>query len=468
MMSKIRMPVYGRLLVLFITSTLFLSACGDSKDERVSEGVSATKLEPIYQPHDWQPETRHLIGFGDEYEEAIEVAEGIYQSRGTSNMAMIVTEEGNILIDTGLPPLPGKTTLHKRRLGAINDKSASHIILTHAHADHYGGTDDWQEDNTEVIVHREFLHNQQYLKDLVPYFMPRNKVFFPEDIPDLPAFAMRAAKKFFPIVEASVVIDSEPYEFTAGGEKFIVYHTPGAEGYDNLSLWMPSRKILFTGDVFGHMFGMWPNLTTIRGERARFTRPYIDSLNLILELEPEMLIPSHFYPVKGADYIKRIVTKTRDAVQFVDDAVIEGMNDGKDVYTLMREIKLPEELQLFEAHGKVSWGVKSIWHAYTGWFYMVSPNEMYEVPVSETYKELVSLAGGSEPLLKSAQQHLDAGELEKSIHFIEMVQKADPDNEQALQLKAKTLDAMITRANNTNHYESMFLKKLAEDVREQL
>lgn len=444
--------------VLLITAVV---GCGESGNN-TKQGSTKTSdsKEPLFQPHDWQPETKDLDGFGTEYKEAIEIVEGIYQTRSTSNVTMIATDEGNIIIDTGIPAMPGKPSPHKAKLDRVNDKPTSHIILTHAHADHYGGTDEWLEDDPEIIVQREFLHNQHYLKDLTPFFYPRNKIFFPDDIPDIPSIALGAAKAFFPIVDATVVVDSEPYEFTAGGQKFVVHHTPGAEGNDNISLWMPEKKILFTGDFFGHMFGMWPNLTTIRGERARFTRPYIDSLNLILELEPEMMIPSHFYPIKGAEYIKRITTKTRDAVAYVDDAVIEGMNDGKDVYTLMREIKLPEELQLYEAHGRVSWGVKSIWKAYTGWFEMKSANEMYDVPVSYAYPEIFELAGGSKPLMDKSRKLFSAGALEKALYLSEIVAVVEPGNSANNQLMATILQAMRVRANHENHYEDMFLNGL--------
>lgn len=298
--------------------------------------------------------------------------------------------------------------------------------------------------------------------------MPRNKLFYPNDVPDFAGPTLKLVRKFYPIAEPTIVIDREPYQFTVGGEDFVVYHTPGAEGNDNIFLWMPKQKILFTGDVFGHMFGMWPNLTTIRGERARFARPYIASLNLMLELEPEMLIPSHFYPIKGKEFIRETITRTRDAVEYVDNAVIEGMNDGKDVYTLMREIKLPEDLYLFEAHGKVSWGVKSIWEAYTGWFYMKSANEMYDVPLSDTYPELVELAGGSQVLIDAAEARLEQGHLEQALYYIEMVERAEPDNAANHQLKLSVLTTMKDRANDTNHYKTIFLKELIRKTRASL
>lgn len=451
---------------------LGLAGCGSDEPVKTSQVESGEgKKEPIFQPHDWQPKTRDLDGFGSEYQDAIEIADGIFQARGTANAVMVVTDEGNVLIDTGLAGRPLQENTLADKLKRANSQPFSQIVLTHAHADHYSGIKEFADENTEVIVQREFLFNQQYLKDLIPHVMPKNKLFFPNDIPDLPDFGGLTTKLIqsaYPIVEAETVIDSAPYEFTTGGQKFVVYHTPGAEGYDNISVWMPERKILFTGDIFGHMFGMWPNLTTIRGERARFTRPYIDSLNLILELEPEMLIPSHFYPVKGKEYIAETVKKTRDAVQYVDDAVIEGMNAGKDVYTLMDEIKLPEELYLFEAHGKIAWGVKSIWEAYTGWFKMETANEMYSVPVTQTYPEVIELAGGTEPVIKTAKSNFEKGNLEKALYFTDMVEQVEPENKSNNQLRYSILVAMEERANDVNHYETFFLRELVRKAKARL
>ena len=87
---------------------------------------------------------------------------------------------------------------------------------------------------------------------------------------------------------------SDTYAFEQGGVRFEVMAMPGAEGSDGLVVWLPDHEILFTGDLYGHTFPMWPNLTTIRGERPRFPLPYVDSINRVLALNPKILIPSHF------------------------------------------------------------------------------------------------------------------------------------------------------------------------------
>ena len=65
--------------------------------------------------------------------------------------------------------------------------------------------------------------------------------------------------------------------------------------------------------------------------------------------------------------------------------------DGKDVFTLMHEIKLPENLNVGEGYGKLTWSIRGIYEGYAGWFDL-NPATMYETPPSSVYADLVKLA----------------------------------------------------------------------------
>ena len=84
------------------------------------------------------------------------------------------------------------------------------------------------------------------------------------------------------------------------------------------------------------------------------------------------------------------------------------MNAGKDVRTLMREITLPEHLEVGQGYGKVSWDVRAIWENYSGWFHHRSTTELYPVGPDDVSADLVELAG-ADALVARAQAHLDAG-----------------------------------------------------------
>jgi hypothetical protein len=65
---------------------------------------------------------------------------------------------------------------------------------------------------------------------------------------------------------------------------------------------------------------------------------------------------------------------------------------GKDVYTLMREISLPDKLKIGEFHGNVCWAVRAIWREYSGWFLYDCTTSLYGNPRLSVDKDLVELA----------------------------------------------------------------------------
>lgn len=405
--------------------------------------------------------TRDLKAFGRDLDAAVQVHDIVYQARATANANMVVTSDGNVVIDTGLPQLGGGVPHY---LKDVNDLPFTHLIATHAHADHYGAADEFIQDGTEVIVHAEFPHNQRYLKALAPTLMQRNQIFFPDDVPNLPAFALA---RVYPTIEPTRLV-YDRYDFEQGGVRFEVLSMPGAEGSDGLAVWLPDQKILFTGDLWGHIFPMWPNLTTIRGERARFPMPYVDSLNRILELDPILLVPSHFEPIEGRERIREGITRMRDAVVYVHDRVIEGINDGKTVETMMREITLPEEIAVPEVHGKVSWGVRSIYDAYLGWFHLQSTTELYDVPVRDVYPEIVEAAGGADQIAERAAASIERAEPERALHLSEMALAASPGHRRALEVRLAALEMLLVRSGDVNHYEVEWLKHRIAATREEL
>lgn len=129
----------------------------------------------------------------------------------------------------------------------------------------------------------------------------------------------------------------------------------------------------------------------------------------MLECGPQRLITGHFAPIEGADRIAEEVTALRDAMRAVHDRTAELMNSGADLYTAMREVRVPERFDIGEGYGKTSWNVRAIWEMYTGWFRHRSTTELYGVPPDSVAADVVD-AAGAETLDEAARAHLDAGQ----------------------------------------------------------
>ncbi len=386
--------------------------------------------------------------------EVRKLADNVYQARGVANTHLITTSEGHVVFDTGLSLQAAK----QRRLldEAVPDAPITHVILSHSHQDHAGGTPFWLEPGTEIVAHREYPEEQRYLKELEDFFWFRNRTLFPfmpENPPKSGPFAYGG------VVPTILVDQPEIFRFEQGGTRFEVLPTPGAEGADNLSLWLPDQKILFSGDFFGPNFPQFPNVFTMRGEKVRKPIEYITSLEQIIALEPEMIVPSHQDPIVGRERILADLILMRDAVRYVHDATIAGMNAGKTVNELMQEIVLPPELEVTQIHGRVSWAVKSIWEYYSTWFHFDSTTELYPVPASAVHAEIAELAG-VEALVEKAAVHLASGRNVEALHILEIALAGDPSDRMALETRRAALQALLEEANATfqNSYEMDWLK----------
>lgn len=369
-------------------------------------------------------------GFG----EPTQIHPAIYQARSISNTTLVATSEGNVIIDTSLAQL---APLHKRILSQVNDLPVKAIILTHGHQDHTGGIGVWREPGTEVIAQRNFAKLLNYQGRLAPLFARRNSAQF--NVANLRGVAKG---NFGATIETTITFD-ESYTFRLGEVTFELYHTPG-ETEDHLSVWIPEYKAAFVGDNYYNSF---PNVYSLRGTQPRSALDYVASLDKVLSWRPELVVPGHGEPIRGWDKINERLTRQRNAIQYVHDETVRGMNAGKDVYTLMQEIKLPPDLQVPEKYGSVAWSVRGIYEGYIGWFDGEAAN-MYAESPSEADAELVRLAGGPGKVALRADALLDEGRLVRSLRLANTALACEPRHELALRTRLAALEALLAKANN--------------------
>ena len=467
---------WAKSLLLVLTGVLVASGYWLYVDEDAGRGVKK-KAQLVALDAIGDAATRRIAGDGDDatHGSAVElikrpievkqIAENVYQATGVGNVMMVTTDEGNVLFDAGLVL---QTPKQLAALQSVSDAPIHTIVLSHSHADHIGGTRFFAAEDTRIIAHEQFSEEQRYLMELEPYQYQRNRTLFPwmpawEDRPDI------AMMRYGGIEPDLTVDDWERYSFTLGGVEFVVLGTPGAEGADNVVMWLPQQKILFSGDFFGPQFPQFPNVFTMRGEKVRKPMEYVKSLDFLMPLGAEIVVPSHLDPTFGAAQIRADMQRIRDAVQYVHDQTVAGMNAGKTVHQLMREITLPLELDLVQNHGKVDWAVRSIWDYYMTWFHFDSTTELYPVPASDVYADIAAVAG-LEGLLSLARNYLMQGAAVKTLHVVEVVLAAAPDDSQALVLRQQALAMLMDAARNglQNDYEIYWLQARMADTSAQL
>lgn len=392
-------------------------------------------------------------------EEVFEVVPGIWCSPGLSNVYLLPTAHGRVIVNAGMG---FEGPVHRGNFDSVDSSPVAYIILTQGHYDHVGGLDSVRDPETKIVAQANWSQWRDDNERLARYRISRSAFAFSDTLATGIAKIQERFGKKLPgqsTPNADIVVE-DTLTLTVGERTMELIATPGGETTDSMVVWLPDEKICVCGNVFGALFGHIPNLVTMRGDRYRDALTVIDTIERIRALAPEVLLTGHFAPITGSERIQFELTRLRDAVQYVHDATVDGMNAGKDVRTLMREITLPAHLKVGQGYGKVAWGVRAIWENYSGWFHHRSTTELYPVDPSVISVDLVHLAG-ADALVARAQDHLDFDRPLQAIHLAEKVTDTDTGHPGARRVLKAAHERLL--ADSDNFWETSWLKKQIAD-----
>ena len=395
------------------------------------------------------------------YHGLYEVVDGIYQVRGVdvSNMTFIRGDKGWIVVDTMLTMEPARAGMELvfKHLGK---RPISAIIITHSHADHFGGLQALlNNQDTQVIAPEGFLEHVGSEGIIAGAAMTRRAMYQfgvglePSEYGhvDTGLGKQISAGGTRSLVPPTLEIKTTGERHVIDGVEFVFQMTPGAEAPAELMFYLPEFKAVCAAEIAN---ANMHNLYTLRGATVRDGLLWSKHLNETIDLfgeDLELVFGSHHWPRFGRQEAVEYLAKQRDLYRYIHDQSVRLMSNGLTPKEIAEELQLPPSLgqEFYNRgyYGTLSHNAKAVYQHYLGWFDGV-PANLNPHPPSETGKRYVQLAGGSQKLMQHAREAFEAGDYRWVAELVNHLVFAEPNNQDAKTLLADTYEQLGYQAES--------------------
>ena len=429
--------------------------------------------------HGESPDTVHpslwrqakLAGAGGLFE----VVDGVYQVRqyDLSNMSFVEGDTGVIVVDTLLATETAAAALALYREHRGN-RPVTGVIITHSHADHYGGMAAVVADGVPVFAPEGFLAHTVSENVYAGPAMSRRAVYmYGTDLPSNvtgqvgAGLGMVTSDGSLSLSAPTVSVAQTGFEATVDGVRMVFQVTPGTEAPAEMNVWFPDQKALCMAENATHTLH---NLLTLRGAEVRDPRGWSRYLHEALELwggEAEVVFASHHWPTWGTERIREFLSTQRDLYQYLHDQTLRLINHGLTGIEIAESFELSPGLdQAWNArgyYGSVSHNVKAIYQRYLGWF-DGNPAHLWELPPEKEGARIIALAGGAENALDTVEALLatsDTDDLRWATTLASHVVFGGGDTPRSRGLLAKALTTLGYGAENAT-WRNFYLRGAQE------
>ena len=75
---------------------------------------------------------------------------------------------------------------------------------------------------------------------------------------------------------------------------------------------------------------------------------WVKSVEMVRQLQPAYMIPSHELPLKGRAAVDSALENYAKAIRYVHDETVKGINQGLTLEQIRQQVRLPDELARME------------------------------------------------------------------------------------------------------------------------
>jgi alkyl sulfatase BDS1-like metallo-beta-lactamase superfamily hydrolase len=388
-----------------------------------------------------------------------EVTTGVYQIRGMdmANMTIVEGDSGIIVIDalTSIEGAEAALALYRKNRG---DRPVKGLIITHTHADHWGGTlgiapeDAFRSGKTPLIAPDQFMENAVSENVIAGNAMRRRSQYqFGQRLPaGERGHVDNGLGKTFAIGRTGLVEPNDLIRKTGetreiDGVQFEFQLAPDTEAPAEMHIFMPATGVLNLAENAVRNFH---NLLPFRGAQVRNALNWTKYISEALQLwgnDAAILIGQHHWPLWGNAEVIEYLEIQRDLYKFTHDQTLRMINNGKTPNEIAATLRLPKSIdEKWYArgyYGTIQHNAKAVYQQYIGWYDGV-PAHLDPLPPVEVGKKMVAYLGGADAVVAKARADFENGEYRWIAQVLNHVVFADPDHLGARNLLADTYEQL--------------------------
>ena len=367
--------------------------------------------------------------------ELSEMGDGVAMVESFSHCVALRTEAGLACFDAS-----GVATGQQVR-DALRDWSTdrvSHLVYTHGHADHVGGSTFFRDDAPVVVGHEnvavrldryDYTNNWNLLINARQFGGVRGDLQLSVgDGGDGSAVQVKAGgRRFLPATTMRPDHVVGTHDVLTAGDTVIELHHARGETDDHLWAWLPERKALVTGDFLIWNFPNAGNPQKVQ----RYPIEWAAALRAMIATGPELLLPAHGLPIAGKERITRVLDDVATALEQLVADVVAMMNAGETLDTIVHTVKVPADTlakpYLRPLYDEPEFVVRGIWRQFGGWWDGAA-SRLKPSPDAHLATAIAELAGGADVLLRRAEQAAADGDMRLASHFADLAGWAAPDD----------------------------------------
>ncbi len=312
-----------------------------------------------------------------------------------------------------------------------------HLVYTHGHADHVGGSTFFAGDEPTVVGHQ----NVATRLDRYDYTNNWNLIINARQFGGIPGelklsigeaeggarVDIADARRFLP---STTLRPSETFEDRRSmmvGDTAIELHHPRGETDDHLWAWLPDRKWIMAGD-----FVIWnfPNAGNPQ-KVQRYPLEWAAALRSMIAAGPELLVPAHGLPIEGTARIAVVLGDIAAALEALVADVVALMNQGATLDTIVHTVSVPGETlakpYLRPLYDEPEFVIRNIWRQFGGWWDGAA-SRLKPSPDAHVARVIAELCGGPAALVRRAEQAAVANDLRLACHLADLAGWSAPDD----------------------------------------